>query len=198
MSPVTVRSPVIATSSRRVDVPATSRLPFRSVRPETVRVSLITTSESERLMSPVPFAVIVTLPLLLVAEIVLPSILMLSISALPAVKVFDAMFRLPLTVTLLSNVAAPVTSRVPPIFRFLAIPTPPEIIRSPVVVEVDCRPSVILTVSVIVVSPLILKSLLNLTGPSNCDRIVPEFPPSTRTLSLMMTSSKTTLSLEGS
>ena len=48
------------------------------------------------------------------------------------------------------------------------------------------------------VSSLILISLLNVTGPSNCDRTVPEFPPSTISLSLMTTSSNTTDNLEGS
>ena len=37
-----------------------------------------------------------------------------------------------------------------------------------------------------------------MTGPSNCERTVPEFPPSTRSLSLTITSSNTTLNLEGS
>ena len=45
---------------------------------------------------------------------------------------------------------------------------------------------------------LILSCLLNVTGPSNCERTCPEVPPSTKSLSLIVTSSKTTLSFVGS
>ena len=47
-------------------------------------------------------------------------------------------------------------------------------------------------------SSLILTNLLNVTGPSNCDRIVFDFPPSTTSLSFMITSSKITDNLDGS
>ena len=51
---------------------------------------------------------------------------------------------------------------------------------------------------VTVVFELILTSLLNLTGPSNWERTVPELPPSTTSLSLIVTSSNTALNLDES
>ena len=40
--------------------------------------------------------------------------------------------------------------------------------------------------------------MLNVTGPSNCERTVSDLPPSTMILSLTTISSNTTLSLDGS
>ena len=56
----------------------------------------------------------------------------------------------------------------------------------------------ILTTPLTVVLSLTLTSLSKLTGPSNSDKIVLDFPPSTSILSLTITSSKTTLNLAGS
>ena len=74
----------------------------------------------------------------------------------------------------------------------LPIPTPPATTSAPVVELLDSLSSVILTLLVFLTSPL------NVTGPSNCERIRPELPPSTTILSLTVTSSNTTLNLEGS
>ena len=60
------------------------------------------------------------------------------------------------------------------------------------------RSRLILRLLLIVSNPLIRNSPLNVTGPSNWDKIVPEFPPSTMRRSLITTSSKITLNLEGS
>ena len=51
---------------------------------------------------------------------------------------------------------------------------------------------------VILVAFLILTSSLKVTGPLNCERTVLEFPPSTTSLSLIVTSSNTTLKRFGS
>ena len=55
-----------------------------------------------------------------------------------------------------------------------------------------------LNVPLTVRPPLILTCPPKLTGPSNSERIVLDLPPSTSSLSLTITSSKTTLNLDGS
>ena len=75
---------------------------------------------------------------------------------------------------------------------------------APVVHEVDwvsLSESIIpVTIKLLVIfsSLLIMTFSLKVTGPSNCDKIWLETPPSTRILSLTITSSNTTDSLVGS
>ena len=49
----------------------------------------------------------------------------------------------------------------------------------------------------IAMDPFNLILLLNMTGPSNCERILFEFPPSTNRFCLIVTWSKITLNAEG-
>ena len=101
--------------------------------------------------------------------------------------------KVPPTVVLLEmptveeNVAAPVTPRVPPTdtfpltVRLLPIPTPPAVTRDEFVVS----DMVIGAATAVAVFNLML--LLNITGPSNCERILLEFPPSTNKFCLIVT-----------
>ena len=106
--------------------------------------------------------------------------------------------------TIVVNVVFPSTNKSPPIlvspptYKFLSMPTPPSTITEPVLVFVDCVVSKILNLPERERVSLTLTSLLNVTGPSNCDNISPESPPSTIILSLIVTSSKTALNLAGS
>ena len=117
---------------------------------------------------------------------------MLPNSAPPLASIFSVNVVIPVTETSLLKTAPP------PTVSLLPIPTPPSTTNAPVITLVESVAFLILKRSFAENSPLTLTSLLNVTGPSNCDRIVPEFPPSTRILSLTITSSNTTLSLVGS
>ena len=86
----------------------------------------------------------------------------------------------------------------PPIFKSPTIPAPPSMTSAPVVLVVDCVVFAILTGPFAVKLSLKVTSPLSVTGPSNCERICPESPPSTTRLFLTITSSKTTLRLDGS
>ena len=77
-------------------------------------------------------------------------------------------------------------------------PTPPLNITDASVELVACVVSVNLVLPDISSLSLILTSLLNVTGPSNSDNAVLDFPPSTTILSLIVASSNTTLNLPGS
>ena len=90
-----------------------------------------------------------------------------------------------------------------------AIPIPPSTTAAPVVALVvltvlltlSCPVSAMLTLpttSNFLVAFDSLTSLLNVTGPSNCDKICLDVPPSTNNLSLTITSSATILNLFGS
>ena len=98
----------------------------------------------------------------------------------------------------------PIINWSPPTNRFLSIPTPPSTVNAPVSVLIDCVVFVISTVLLTFKAPFmmtksfIFSSLLKVTGPSNWERTVLEFPPSTSNLSLIITSSNTTLNLDGS
>ena len=130
-----------------------------------IRRSLLTTT------TPVPFGVNVILPFVFVELNTFPSNLKLSISS----KVLIS--------TLPVNVELPAT------FKFSPIPTPPLTIRAPFPNESEDVVFLILTWPLNVTASFALICLLNVTGPSNCERIVPESPPSTRSLSLTVTSS---------
>ena len=104
----------------------------------------------------------------------------------------------PTPVILLSILILPSTFKSPPTFKFLPIPAPPSTISAPLVLVVDCVPFAILTGPFAVKLSLKVTSSLKVTGPSNCERICPESPPSTTRLFLTITSSKTTLRLDGS
>ena len=97
----------------------------------------------------------------------------------------------------------PVRSRLlklatPPTYKSLSIPTPPSTIIAPELLLVDCVVFNTLSLPDKERVSLTLTSLLNVTGPSNWDRISPESPPSTIILSLIVASSKMALSLAGS
>ena len=106
----------------------------------------------------------------------------------------------PLILTL-PNSDTPLASIFPLTFKSLTLAS--AAVRFPTVIppltsRASSAGEVILTLLAKVVSPLYLTLLLNVTGPSNSDKTVPEFPPSTKSLSLTITSSNTTLNLDGS
>ena len=86
----------------------------------------------------------------------------------------------------------------PPTYKLLPIPTPPATLKAPEFIDVASVWSLILTAPLNERSPLILTSLLNVTGPSNWDRTNRDLPPSTSNLSLTVISSVTKLNLAGS
>ena len=104
----------------------------------------------------------------------------------------------PVTPKVLLSVVAPVILVLPPTFRFLAIPAPPLTTSAPFAVVVDSCWLVIFNWDLAFTLLENLTSLLNVTGPSNWERIVPELPPSTTSRSLTVTSSNTALNLDGS
>ena len=112
-------------------------------------------------------------------------------SALPPNVKVVAMSTAP-SISTTSKFVIPSTSKSPPTFKSLPIPTPPSTTSAP-------SPSVSESISFFILTcPLCLTSELKVTGPSNCDRILLDFPPSTTSLSLIVTSSNTTLNREGS
>ena len=97
----------------------------------------------------------------------------------------------------------------PPICILLPIPTPPKVTIEPVVVLVELITlwTLILPVDATLISPVTSNLLfwfanltfsLNVTGPSNWDNICFDVPPSTSSLSLIITSSATRLKRFGS
>ena len=104
----------------------------------------------------------------------------------------------------LPTVDTPDTLNISPTLRFFSTPSPPSITKAPVSLLFDWVVFVISKVLFNFIIPLTVRSsltltnLLNVTGPSNCVRIVFDLPPSTTNLSLMITSSKITESLDGS
>ena len=86
----------------------------------------------------------------------------------------------------------------PPTKRSLAILTPPSITTEPFPTPTDCVELSTLNFPGSDKVFLILTSPPKVTGPSNCERICRESPPSTIILSLTVISSKIALNLAGS
>ena len=196
-----IRFPVEVSISLLPEIPILTFLilapPLPSNRPLNVRLSFTTTVPPAE--SNVRFPVEVSI----VLSFKIP-ILTLSIVAPPLAS------RRPV------NVDIPVTLKFFPTIRSFEIATPPltinaaednenaSVVSSIVTIFPNLdepstlKSSLILTELLNVTGLFNLTSPLNVTGPSNWERMVPEFPPSTISLSLITTSSKTTLNLEGS
>ena len=74
---------------------------------------------------------------------------------------------LPVVLPVILAIILPATFKFPPTFRFLAIPTPPDITSAPFAVVVDWVSALTFNCDLAFTAPANLTSLLNVTGPSN-------------------------------
>ena len=175
-------------------------LPF--VAPLELKSPLTTTLSWIVVVPPAESIMILPLVLPSIFAVVIPT-LKFPISAPPSISINPVNVDNPVTRRLFT-VEIPKALKSSPTFKFFSIPIPPSVISDPVSRLCELVSFVIskfpfnFIKSLTVNAALTLTTSLNVTGPSNCVRIVLDLPPSTTNLSLTITSSKITDSLDGS